>query len=451
MENLKNNEKSVEMVKKSDQVYASAGQIRYFDICLDSAKGAILKDMDGNEYIDLLATASAMNVGHSHPKVLAAMKEQMERLLHYTPAYFYNPKVEELARKLIESTPGDFEKRVIFGNSGSDSNDAMMKFSRAYTGKQTIVSFTGSYHGSTYGSMTLSAVSLNMRRKMTPLVTGVEYVPFPNTYDRREDESEEEFVNRYWKYFEDALNTYLPVDEIAGVIIEPIQGDGGFLKAPQAYMDRLYQFTRENNIVFAVDEVNQGLGRSGKMWSIEHFNIEPDILTTAKSLASGMPLSAIVGRKEIMDSLEAPAHVFTTAGNPVCCAAALASFDVIEEENLVEKSRKDGEYVKERFEKMQEKYPIIGDVRIYGLNGGIELVKDQKTKEADSESASKLITYLKDNGVLMITVKGNVLRFQPPLVITRDQIDKALDTIENGLSELKKGNLKLDDDKKIGW
>ena len=451
MQSLRNNEKSKEMVQKADNVYASAGQIRYFDLCLDSAKGAILKDLDGNEYIDLLATASAMNVGHSHPKVLEAMREQMENLLHYTPAYFYNPKVEQLARKLVESTPGDFEKRVIFGNSGSDSNDAMMKFSRAYTGRQTIVSFIGAYHGSTYGSMTLSAVSLNMRRKMTPLVTGVEYVPFPNTYDRRDDESEEEFVNRYWKYFEDALNTYIPVDEIAGVIIEPIQGDGGFLKAPQSYMDKLYQFTRENNIVFAVDEVNQGLGRSGKMWSIEHFGIEPDILTTAKSLASGMPLSAIVGKKEIMDSLEAPAHVFTTAGNPVCCAAALASFDVIEEEKLVEKSRKDGEYVRERFEKMQEKYPVIGDVRIYGLNGGVELVKDRKTKEADSESASKLITYLKNNGVLMITVKGNVLRFQPPLVITRDQIDKALDTIENGLSELEKGNLKLDDDKKIGW
>ena len=451
MQSLRNNEKSKEMVEKADNVYASAGQIRYFDLCLDSAKGAILKDLDGNEYIDLLATASAMNVGHSHPKVLEAMREQMENLLHYTPAYFYNPNVEQLARKLVESTPGDFEKRVIFGNSGSDSNDAMMKFSRAYTGRQTIVSFIGAYHGSTYGSMTLSAVSLNMRRKMTPLVTGVEYVPFPNTYDRRDDESEEEFVNRYWKYFEDALNTYIPVDEIAGVIIEPIQGDGGFLKAPQAYIDKLYQFTRENNIVFAVDEVNQGLGRSGKMWSIEHFGIEPDILTTAKSLASGMPLSAIVGRKEIMDSLEAPANVYTTAGNPVCCAAALASFEVIEEENLVEKSRKDGQYVKERFEKMQEKYPVIGDVRIYGLNGGVELVKDRKTKEADSESASKLITYLKNNGVLMITVKGNVLRFQPPLVITREEIDKALDTIERGFSELEKGNLKLDDDKKIGW
>ena len=451
MENLRHNEKSMEMVKKSDKVYAGAGQIRYFDICLESAKGAILKDLDGNEYIDLLATASAMNVGHSHPKVLAAMEKQMKTLLHYTPAYFYNPKVEELAQKLIDLTPGDFEKKVLFGNSGSDANDGMMKFARAYTGRKTIVSFVGAYHGSTYGSMTLSAVSLNMRRKMTPLVSGVEYIPFPNTYDRKENESEKEFVDRYWEYFENALNTYLPVDEIAGVIIEAIQGDGGFLKMPQEYMDRLYKFTRDHNIVFAVDEINQGLGRSGKMWSIEHFGIAPDILTTAKSLASGMPLSAIVGRKEIMDSLEAPGHLFTTSGNPVCCAAALASFDVIEEENLVEKSRKDGEYVRERFEKMQEKYPVIGDVRIYGLNGGVELVKDRKTREPDSESASKLITYLMQNGVLMITVKGNVLRFQPPLVITRDQLDKALDTIEKGFSELEKGNLELADDKKIGW
>ena len=451
MENLRHNEKSMEMVKKSDKVYAGAGQIRYFDICLESAKGAILKDLDGNEYIDLLATASAMNVGHSHPKVVAAMEKQMKTLLHYTPAYFYNPKVEQLAQRLIDVTPGDFEKKVLFGNSGSDANDGMMKFARAYTGRKTIVSFVGAYHGSTYGSMTLSAVSLNMRRKMTPLVSGVEYIPFPNTYDRKENESEKEFVDRYWGYFENALNTYLPVDEIAGIIIEAIQGDGGFLKMPQEYMDRLYKFTRDHNIVFAVDEINQGLGRTGKMWSIEHFGIAPDILTTAKSLASGMPLSAIVGRKEIMDSLEAPGHLFTTSGNPVCCAASLASFDVIEEENLVEKSRKDGEYVRERFEKMQEKYPIIGDVRIYGLNGGVELVKDRKTKDPDSESASKLITYLMQNGVLMITVKGNVLRFQPPLVITREELDKALDTIERGFEELEKGNLELADDKKIGW
>ena len=392
-----------------------------------------------------------MNLGHSHPKVLDAMQEQMQSLLHYTPSYFYNPKVEELAQRLIDLTPGNFDKKVVFGNSGSDANDGVMKFSRAYTGRKTVVSFVGAYHGNTYGSMNLSAVSLNMRRKVNPLISGVEYMPFPNTYDKRDYESEEDFIDRYWQYFENALSTYLPADEIAAVIIEPIQGDGGILKVPQGYMDRLYKFTRDHNIVFAVDEVNQGLGRSGKMWSIEHFGIAPDLLTTAKSLASGMPLSALVGRKEIMDSLEAPAHVFTTAGNPVCCAASLASFDVIEEENLVEKSRVDGEYAKERFKKMQEKYPIIGDVRMYGLNGGIELVKDRQSKEADSESASKLITYLMQNGVLMITLKGNVLRFQPPLVITRQELDKALDTIDQGFSELGKGNLKLENNKKIGW
>ncbi len=451
MKDFKKREKSKKMVEKSDNIYSRAGQIRYFDLCLDSAKGSILKDVDGNEYIDLLASASAMNIGHCHPKVLKAIKEQVDVLLHYAPSYFYNPKIAELGQRLIELTPGDFDKKVLFGNSGSDTNDGVIKFSRAYTGRKTIVSFVGAYHGSTYGAMTLSAVSLNMRRKMTPLVSGVEYMPFPNTYDRRSDESEEEFVDRYWQYFEDALSTYLPADEIAAVIIEPIQGDGGILKAPKGYMDRLYKFTRDNNIVFAVDEINQGLGRSGKMWSIEHFSIAPDLLTTAKSLASGMPLSAIVGKKEIMDSLEAPAHAFTTSGNPVCCAASLATLDVIEDENLLEKSRKDGEYAKNRFEKMMEKYQVIGDVRMYGLNGGIELVKDRNSKDPDSESASKLITYLMQNGVLMLTLKGNVLRFQPPLVIERKDLDRALDIIDQGFSELEKGNIELEDNRKIGW
>lgn len=451
MEARRKNTRSKELVGKSDKVYAPSGQIRYFDLCLASAQGAHLQDLDGNDYIDLLSTASAMNVGHSHPKVVAAMKEQMDKLLHYTPAYFYNPKIEELSQRLIDSTPGDFPKKVLFGNSGSDANDAVMKFCRAYTGRKTMLAFVGAYHGSTYGSLTMSAVSLNMRRKMTPLVPGVEYLPFPNSYDRRENESEHDLVLRYWSYFEYALDNYLPADEIAGVLIEPIQGDGGFLKVPQEYMDRLYKFTRDHGIVFAVDEVNQGLGRSGKMWSIDHFGIAPDLLTTAKSLASGMPLSALVGRKEIMDSLEAPAHLFTTSGNPVCCAAALAGLDVLEEEGLVEKSRRDGQYVKARFEEMQKKYPILGDVRIYGLNGGVELIKDPKSKEPDTDSASKLITYLFQHGVLMITVRGNILRFQPPLVISQEDLDKALDTIDQGLAELAKGNLSLADEKKIGW
>lgn len=439
------------MIQRAEAVYAPAGQIRYFDLALTKGEGALLTDADGNQYIDLLASASATNVGHSHPTVVKAMEEQMREMIHYTPAYFYHEKLVELSERLVESTPGDFQKRVLFGNSGSDANEAIMKFSRAYTGRQNIITFQGAYHGSTYGAMTLSAVSLNMRRKMQTLVPNVYYIPFPNTFDRLEGETDAELSKRHWKVFEHVMETYLPVDEIACVLIEAIQGDGGFLKMPQEYMDRLYTFCQDNGVVFAVDEINQGMGRTGKMWSMEHFGLAPDLMSVGKSFASGMPLSAVVGRKEILESLEAPAHTFTTSGNPVCCAASLATFDILEDEKLVGKSAEDGEYVRKRFEEMKEKYDCIGDVRIYGLNGGIEIVESQASKVRDGEAASKVITYLKDHGVLMITVAGNVLRFQPPLVITREQLDTALDIIEEAFEALVNGKIELAFDRKIGW
>ncbi|MGH2108647.1 aspartate aminotransferase family protein [Aerococcus urinaeequi] len=443
--------KAADAARKADSFYAPAGQIHYYDLVLKEASGSTLRDVDDKEYIDLLASASATNVGHSHPKVVNAMYEQMQKMIHYTPAYFYSDVAIELMEKLLEVTPGDFEKRVLFGNSGSDANDGIMKFARAYTGRQVIVSFNGAYHGSTYGSMTLSACSLNMRRKMQPLVPNVYYLPFPNMYQSYPGETETELSDRYLSYFGEALNTYLPVDEIAAVIIEPIQGDGGFIKPPKEYIQRLYRFCQENGIVFAVDEVNQGLGRSGEMWGIDHFDIAPDIMSIGKSLASGMPLSAIVGRKEIMESLDPPAHLFTTAGNPVCCAASLATLEVIEEEQLVEKSRAQGEYVRARFEEMKDCFDFIGDVRIYGLNGGIEIVESKITKKADGDAASKIITHCYRNGVLMITVAGNVLRFQPPLVITESELEKALAVLEDAFTQLANGNIELDTERKIGW
>ena len=443
--------KSNELYKIANDVYAPTGQIYFFDLVIDSGEGSIIYDIDGNEYIDLLSAASSTNVGHKNPKVVEAIKTQAEKLIHYIPGYFHNELIIDVSKKLIDITPGDFSKKVLFSNSGSAANDAIIKFSRAYTGKKIVLSFTGSYHGTTYGSMSLSAVSLNMRRKMNPIVPEVEYIKFPNLYEKYDNETEKEFVDRYWGYFTDMLKTHIPVDDIAGIIIEPIQADGGFLKTPVEYMNRLYEFTRKNNIVFSVDEINQGLARSGKMWSIDHYNIKPDILTTAKSLASGMPLSAIVGKSEIMDSLEAPAHVFTTAGNPICLAASKATIEVIEDENLVERSRDLGEYAKEKFNKLKDKHKVIGDVRIFGLNGGIELVKSRESKEPDYESAGKLITYLKENGVLMITVNGNVLRFQPPLIISKHELNKSFDIIEEGFRLLEKGSLNIDIDKKIGW
>jgi len=235
-------------------------------------------------------------------------------------------------------------------------------------------------------------------------------------------------------------------------LIEPIQGDGGIRKAPEEYMKLVYDYCHEHGILFAVDEINQGMGRTGKMWSYQQFDgIEPDLMSVGKSLASGMPLSATIGRKEIMESLDSPAHVFTTAGNPVCCAASLATLDVLEEEDLLEKSTEGGFHAEKRFKDMQKHYPEIGDVRMYGLDGGIELVKDRDSKEPNPDFANKVIYYAFQHGVVMITLKGNILRFQPPLVISREELDKALDVLDDAFAAAENNQVIIPNNEKIGW
>lgn len=439
------------LIQNENKYYAKAARINYYDLVIDSAHDATLIDADGNEYIDLLASASAINVGHTNEKVVKAIQDQAEKLIHYTPAYFHHRPEQQLAQRLVESVPGA-EKQVAFSNSGSEANDAIIKFARAYTGRQYIVSYMDSYHGSTYGSMSLSGVSLNMTRKMGPLLPGVVHVPYPDMYRLSPDETEHDVAVRYFKEFMEPFESFLPADEVACVLIEPIQGDGGIRKAPQEYMQMVYDFCHQNGIVFAVDEINQGMGRTGKMWSYQQFpGIEPDLMSVGKSLASGMPLSATIGKKEIMESLDSPAHTFTTAGNPVCCAASLATLDVLEEEDLLAKSTIDGAYVEKRFQAMQKHYPEIGDVRMYGLDGGIELVKDRLSKEPDSDFANKVIYYAFLHGVVMITLKGNILRFQPPLVITREELDTALDVLDDAFAAVENNQVVMPNNAKIGW
>lgn len=429
---------------------ADVSRVKYFNLVIDHGKGAIITDADGRDYIDLLASASATNTGHSHPKVVAAITAQAQKLIQYTPAYFANTTTAQLAERLTKLTPGDFEKQVVFGNSGSDANDAMIKFARAYTGRSYIVSFTGAYHGSTYGAISLSGVSLNMTRKIGPLVPDIVKVPYPDQTQRLAGESDEAFSLRLFAAFKLPFDTYLPADEVAMVIIEPIQGDGGIVKAPQKYMELVYEFTRQHHIVFAVDEVNQGLGRTGKMWSIDHFGIAPDLLSMGKSIASGLPLSAVVGRRDIMASLAAPANVYTTAGNPVTAAAALATLDVIADEALVARSAELGQRAQAFFEQAAQKYPFIGDVRMYGLNGGIDIVDAQG--QPDVDATTKIIYHLFELGVIMISLRGNVLRFQPPLVITLDQLATAFEKITQTFEALLAGNLHLPEtDNHIGW
>jgi len=443
-------EEAHRLIQRENKFYAKSARMDYYDLVIDHAHDATLVDVDGNEYIDVLASASAINVGHTNEKVVKAIQDQAAKLVHYTPGYFHHQPEQELSERLAKLVSGS-PKQVTFGNSGSDANDAIIKFSRAYTGRPYIVSFMDSYHGSTYGSMTLSGVSLNMTRKMGPLLPGVVHVPYPDLYRRLPDETVHDVAMRYFEEFKQPFETFLPADETACVLIEPIQGDGGIRKAPEEFMQLVYQFCHENGILFAVDEINQGMGRTGKMWSIQQFkDIEPDLMSVGKSLASGMPLSAVIGKKEVMESLDSPAHLFTTSGNPVCCAAALATLDVLDEKKLLEKSVEDGEYVKKRFLKMQQEFEEIGDVRMYGLDGGIELVTDKESKTPNTDFASKVIYYAFQHGVVIITLKGNILRFQPPLVITRAQLDKVLDVLEAAFKAVENDEVTLPEGK-IGW
>lgn len=431
--------------------FSQAARVKYYNIVIESGKGAIVTDADGNDYIDLLASASATNTGHSHPHVVKAVQDQAAKLLQYTPAYFANKPAAKLAPRLAALAPMSGPTALAWGNSGSDANDAIIKFARAYTGRPYIVSFTGAYHGSTYGSISVSSVSLNMSRKIGPLLPDVVKVPYPDPWKRLKGESEDDFVDRMFAAFKLPFETYLPAEEVAVVLIEPIQGDGGIVKAPDAFMHKIYDFAHEHGILFAVDEVNQGMGRTGKWWSIQHFGIEPDLMSVGKSLASGLPLSAVIGRQDIMNSLGSPANVYTTAGNPVTTAAAMATLDVIEDEHLLERSTRLGQKAKDFFNAEKQKFDFIGDVRMYGLDGGIDIV-DPATGEPDADATTKVIYRVFELGAIIISLKTNVLRFQPPLVITDEQLQKAFDIIDQAFTELGAGKLSLPDNAdEIGW
>ena len=429
-----------EVLKRENAAFATAARIKYYDIVLDHGQGAIVTDIEGRDYIDLLASASSTNTGHAHSQIVKAIQDQAAKLIQYTPAYFANSQAARLAPRLAKLAPMTGPVEVVWGNSGSDANDAIIKFARGYTGRQYIVSFTGAYHGSTYGSMSLSAVSLNMARKMGPMLPGVVKVPFPSPWERLANESEDEFVDRMFKNFKLPFETYLPADDVAAILIEPIQGDGGIVKTPPAYMQKIYDFSKAHGILFAVDEVNQGMGRTGKWWSIQHFGIEPDLMSVGKSLASGLPLSAMIGRKEIMESLAAPANVYTTAGNPITTAAANATLDVIQDEHLLERSQKLGQKAAAFFKAEQEKFPFIGDVRMYGLDGGIDII-DPATGKGDPVATTKLMYRIFELGAIIISLRGSILRFQPPLVITEEELNRAFSIMDRAFIELAAGKL----------
>ncbi len=439
------------LIERDEQIIAMCTRSSYFSVVAEQAKGVIVEDVEGKQYIDMISSASVVNTGYNHPVVVQAVKDQLAKYIHFSNDYFYTKPQIDLAEALTKITPGDFTKKVIFGFSGSDSVDSAIKLARAYTGRSKIISFVGAYHGSTYGAISVSAIDLNMKRKIGPLLPEVFHLEYPNKFEMFENETEHAFSERKFSEFKKHFEVYIPPEEVALIIIEPIAGDLGLLPCPQHFMQLLRQFCDQHGVLLAVDEIQQGFGRTGKWFSIENFAVVPDLVIMGKAMASGFPMSAVVGRSEIFDSIAMPGQLFTLQGNAVCASAALATIDVIKTEKLLDRAVTVGDYIKKRFKKIADKSSVICDIRGFGLSIGVEL-KDKNGLTNATEIAKKICYRCFEKGLILIYMGGNTLRVQPPLVISDQEIKTAMDKIEATFLEYEKGEIADDVLAKIsGW
>ena len=405
-----------------------------------SGKGALLWDVDGREYIDFAGGIAVMNVGHSHPKVVAAVKDQAEKLAHTCFMVLpYEPAIV-LAEKLNALVPGDFKKTSIFVNSGAEAVENAVKFARYHTKKTGIVALENAFHGRTLLSMTLTHKVKPYKFGFGPYAPEIYRIPSAYCYRCPLNLEYPDCGVACADYLEEFLHTHLAPESCAAVIAEPVQGEGGFIVPPPEYFPKLAKICKDNDILFIADEIQSGMGRTGKMFAIEHWNVTPDMMTVAKSLAAGMPLAAVVGREDIMASVHPWGVGGTYGGNPICCRAALAVLDVFEEEDLLQKAEALGNKLKDRCNAWAEQFEIIGEVRGLGPMMALELVKDRKTKEPAADEAKALVESCLEKGLVVLScgTLGNVMRMLMPLVIEDDQLEKGLSILEEGLTEISK-------------
>ena len=429
--------KAAEYVKKDAQ-YISPSYRRYYPLVVDSAKDCVVRDVDGNEYIDLNSGVACVNVGHCHPKVVAAIKNQSERFLSYSNTDFYYPEIIDLAEKLSALAPMGSEQKVYFGNSGTEAIEAAIKLAKWHTRKQLFIAFTGGFHGRTIGSLSFTASKPTQRAHFHPLMPGVTHVPYAYCYRCPFKQTYPECSLYCVDYIdEQVLQKYVPPEDVAAMLFESIQGEGGYLVPPPEYFPKLKKLADKYGILLIDDEVQAGMGRTGKWFGIEHWGIEPDILCTSKALASGLPIGATIAKAKIMD-WTGGSHASTFGGNPVACAAALAVLDVIKAEGLLENANKQGTYALKRLTEFKERSAIVGDVRGKGLMVGVELVVDKETKKPAPHKAYEVILRSWKRGVAVITCGTSTLRIAPPLTISRETFDTALDIIEDTILEVEK-------------
>jgi len=411
-----------------DRQVVSPSYTRTYPLVVERGEGAIIHDVDGNRFLDFNAGIAVVATGHCHPRVVEAIQRQAARLIHMSGTDFYYEEMVALAEKLSQIAPGTAARRVSFGNSGAEAIEGAIKLARYATGRDKLIAFFGSFHGRTMGALSLTARKAVQRAGFGPLVPGVVHAPYPYCYRCPFGKEPESCAVECVQFIEQTLlKTIAPAAETAAIVLEPVQGEGGYIVPPRKFFEELERVARQNGILLIFDEVQSGMGRTGRMWAAEHFDAVPDILAVAKGIASGMPLGATVARADLM-TWAPGAHASTFGGNPVSCAAALTTIELLET-GLMENAKLMGAYLMDRLRDWPARFPVVGHVRGLGLMIGLELVRDQATREKAPGLRDRIVQMAFERGLLILGAGDCTLRLCPPLTITRGQCDFALETL----------------------
>ena len=418
-----------------DAAVISPSYTRGYPLVMERGEGAHVWDVDGNRFLDFTTGIAVTSTGHAHPAVVKAIQEQAERFIHMSGTDFYYQPQVELAERLCSVAPFDGEAMVFFGNSGAEAVEAAAKLARYYTERPRFIAFLRSFHGRTMGALSFTASKYVQREDFFPLVPGVSHVPYPDPYRPILNmEGFTDYGERIVDYIENTIfQTIVPAKEVAGILVEPIQGEGGYVVPPDGFLPALRRLCDKYEMLLIMDEVQTGMGRTGTWWGVNHWNVQPDIVCTAKGIASGMPLGAIIARREIMRTWAPGAHASTFGGNPVSCAAGIATFDLLKN-GLIDNAARMGEYMMGRLNEMAERHPSIGQVRGKGLMIGVEFVKDRQTRVPNARLRNAIVDYAFEENLLLLGCGTNALRLIPPLNIEQPLIDEALLILERVIS-----------------
>jgi len=417
----------------TDAKFVSPSYTRDYPLVIARGDGAVVEDVDGNVFLDFAAGIAVNSTGVSHPEVVKAIADQAAKFIHMSGTDFYYEPQVRLAEELAKLVPIEGDVRTFFGNSGTEATEAAIKVSRYFTKRQNIIAFLGSFHGRSLGSLALTSSKSVQRRGFGPLMAGVYHAPYPDTY--RFNGSADACAEASLSFIRDQILVHLTApDEVAAIVVEPIQGEGGYIAPPKAFLQGLRELTKQHGIMLVLDEVQSGMGRTGKMFAAEHFGIRGDVVNIAKGIASGLPLGITCARADVM-SWPPGAHASTFGGNPVSCAAALATIKLLREQ-YVQNAATVGEFMMSGLRELQEKHAVIGDVRGRGLMIGVELVRSRTTKERAVEERNAVVQAMFRRGVLILGAGRNSIRFAPPLVITKAQAADVLRLFDESLTEV---------------